>query len=458
MPRTVMPGPYRLRLLMVDPTSEKQGRCVLDVHIGSSSHGKIDHVDIFERTGGRNRILSLDYRIDVGPDGLVDVKLNPVKGMALICGAILEPRVDLMEIERGRVMSAANRYLKEKAIVITEYSCPRSEGGRHDYYSEGDYWWPNPDTPDGLPYVHRDGETNPDLFFEHRKALVRLSMHVTTLATAHKITGERGYAEHAVNYLRAFFLHEATKMNPHLLYSQAIPGRVTGRGIGIIDTLHLVEVAKAIIALEQSRAIGSKDLEGLKAWFRAYLDWMTSHKYGLAERDHGNNHSSAWLLQAAAFAELVGDDETLADCRQRFKEVLLPKLMSEDGSFPEELGRTKPYGYSIFHLDVFAGLAQLLSTPQDNLWTYESSTGSSMRKGLEFLYPYLIDKSFWPYRHDIMHWDDWPVRQPCLLFGDLSLGEPGYSELWKTLDSDPTVFEVLRNMPIRQPLLWVNTP
>ena len=153
-----------------------------------------------------------------------------------------------------------------------------------------------------------------------------------------------------------------------------------------------------------------------------------------------------------------GDDETLADCRQRFKEVLLPKLMSEDGSFPEELGRTKPYGYSIFHLDVFAGLAQLLSTPQDNLWSYESSTGSSMRKGLEFLYPYLIDKSSWPYRHDIMHWDDWPVRQPCLLFGDLSLGEPAYSELWKTLDGDPTVFEVLRNMPIRQPLLWVNTP
>ncbi len=374
------------------------------------------------------------------------------------CRTVSKVPIDLVEIERRRVIPAADRYLRERPVVITEFQCARSEGGANDYYSEGDYWWPNPDTPDGLPYVRRDGETNPELFYEHREALVRLSIHVPTLVVAHKLAGKREYAEHAVAYLRAFFLDEATRMNPHLLYGQAIPGRVSGRGIGIIDTLHLVEVAMAIGTLERSEAIPPRDLAGLKDWFRTYLTWMTTHQYGIAERDHGNNHSTAWLLQVAAFAEFVGDDELIAECRWRFKEVLLPNLMKGDGSFPRELSRTKPYGYSIFHLDLFAGLAQFLSTPEDDLWTYRSPTGRTMRKGLAFLYPYLADKSSWPYRHDVMYWDDWPVRQAALLFGGLAFDQPEYLELWKSLDGDPVVFEVIRNMPIRQPLLWVDLP
>ncbi len=372
--------------------------------------------------------------------------------------AVSKPPIDLVEIERRRVIPAADRYRQERPAVLTEFHCPRSEGGPNDYYSEGDYWWPNPDTPDGLPYIRRDGRTNPELFYEHREALVRLSIHVPTLVVAHKLTDQREYAEHAVAYLRAFFLDGATRMNPHLLYGQAIPGRVSGRGIGIIDTLHLVEVAMAIGTLERAEAIPPEELAGLKDWFRTYLTWMTTHEYGIAERDHGNNHSSAWLLQVAAFAEFVEDDELIAECRRRFKEVLLPNLMSEDGRFPRELRRTKPYAYSIFHLDLFAGLAQLLSTPEDDLWTYRTPTGRTMRKGLEFLYPYLADKSSWPFRHDVMYWDDWPVRQASLLFGGLAFNKPAYLELWKSLDGDPVVFEVIRNMPIRQPLLWVDLP
>jgi hypothetical protein len=177
--------------------------------------------------------------------------------------------LDLVAIERPRVLRLAKKYLGERPITITATSSPRSAGGRHDYFSEGDYWWRDPANPDG-PYIQRDGMSNPDNFNSHRLALIRLSLHVPALAAAWRLTRERRYAEHAVGHLRAWFLDKDTLMNPHLLYAQAITGRVTGRGIGIIDTLHLVEVARAITAVEDAPVWTRADRDGVRDWFARY--------------------------------------------------------------------------------------------------------------------------------------------------------------------------------------------
>ncbi len=164
-------------------------------------------------------------------------------------GSRAAAKLDLAAIERPRVLKAANRYLTEAPVTVTASASPRSAGGRHDFFSEGDYWWPDPANPKA-PYIQRDGMTNPDNFVEHRRAMIRLSLAVPALAAAYKITGERKYAEHAAAHLRAWFVDDATRMNPNLQYAQAIQGRFTGRGIGIIDTLHLVEVARAAWRLD----------------------------------------------------------------------------------------------------------------------------------------------------------------------------------------------------------------
>jgi hypothetical protein len=247
-------------------------------------------------------------------------------------------------------------------------------------------------------------------------------------------------------------------MNPNLLYAQAIKGRSRGRGIGIIDTIHLVEVAQAIRVLERSGYLRGETLEQIKAWFRQYLDWMTTHPYGIDERNNGNNHSVAWALQVAEFARLVGNESQLAAMRTFYKETLLPQQMAADGSFPRELARTKPFGYSLFQLDIVAMLAQVLSTPGDNLWTYTTADGRGLRRAMAYMYPYIKDKRSWPKPPDVMYHDQWPVRQPALLFAALAFHEPRYIDLWKTLDPAPTVDEVDRNYPIRQPLLWVDEP
>ena len=372
----------------------------------------------------------------------------------LVADARSAERLRLAEFERSRVLKAAQRYLKEPPVTITASHSPRSAGGKHDYFSEGDYWWPDPKDPKG-PYIQRDGMTNPDNFTAHRAALMRLSVQVPALAAAWLPTRERRYAEHAARHLRAWFVDPDTLMNPHLEYAQAIQGRATGRGVGIIDTLHLVEVARAIGFIEEAGALTPSLRAGVRDWFVRYLKWMTTHKYGQDERDAKNNHGTCWVAQAAEFARYTGSAELTAFCRDRYKTVLLPGQMAADGSFPLELKRTKPYGYSLFNLDAMAAVCQVLSTSEDNLWTFRLPDGRGMRKAMEFMVPFIADKKKWAYPPDVMYFDQWPVRHPSPLFAGLALGEPAYINLWKTLNPDPTVEEVIRNYPLRQPLLWV---
>jgi alpha-galactosidase len=363
--------------------------------------------------------------------------------------------LDVAGIDHERILKAALAALATEPIIIANFRAELSEGGANDFYSNGDYWWPDPTKTNGLPYIQRDGESNPNNFNQHRRCIAQLHETVAAFGAAYKITGDDRYVSKAVELLRVFFLDPKTRMNPHLKYAQAIPGRTPGRGTGIIDTLHLIEVPVAIAALQKSPAFPPEVLTGLKEWFRQYAEWMATSKNGQDEAAATNNHSVAFYLQLAAFAEFAGDDARVAECRRRFKEVFVPKQMAADGSFPAELKRTKPYGYSIFQLDNMVTLCQLLSTEQDNLWSFALPDGRGIRKAVEFLYPYLADKSTWPRQPDIQAWNGWPARQPALLFAGLAFGEQKYLDLWQKLPADPVDPEVRRNIAITQPLLWL---
>ncbi len=363
--------------------------------------------------------------------------------------------LNVAAFDRARVLKAANQYLKEEPLTITASTSPRSAGGAHDFFSEGDYWWPDPQNPGG-PYIQRDGMSNPENFVDHRRYLMRLSIQVPALVAAWKLTRNPAYSALAARHLRAWFIDERTRMNPNLQYAQAIHGRFTGRGIGIIDTIHLVEVARAIEILEPARILRPPEIESIKPWFADYLTWMTTSKNGLEEREAKNNHGTCWLMQVAEFARLVGNRVLIDYCRDRFKTVIVPGQIAGDGSFPQELRRTKPYGYSLFNLEAMAAVCQILSTPADNLWTFSLPDGRGIGKAMAYMYPYIKDKSRWPLAKDVMYDDEWPMRQSSLLFAGGALGNADYVNLWKTLKADSTVDEVVRNFFIRQPVLWVN--
>ena len=365
------------------------------------------------------------------------------------------PALNIAAIDRERILNAAEVALKQSPVTITAFPAKLSQGGPNDFYSNGDYWWPDPDKPDGLPYIRRDGESNPGNFSQHRLAVKTLRDSVAALAAAYKLTGDDRYTAKAVELLRVFFLDEQTRMNPNLNFAQAVPGVSPGRGIGIIDALHLIEIPCAVRAMGKSKAFPDATGAGLRQWFRDLAEWMTTSKNGADEACEKNNHAVAFYLQLAVYADFTGDEAKLALCRKQFKEVFVPKQMATDGSFPLELARTKPYGYSIFQLDNMTLLCQVLSTEADNLWTFELPDGRGIRKAVAYLFPFLADKAKWPLKPDVQAWDGWPSRQPALLFAGLAFGEKKYLELWKKLPADPTDPEVQRNIAVTQPILWL---
>ena len=374
--------------------------------------------------------------------------------LAATARAAADTKFDVAAFDRARVLRNARKYLSDKPVTVTAAQSKRSTGGLHDFFSEGDYWWPDPKNPEG-PYIRRDGMTNPDNFVEHRAALMKLSVQAPALAAAWKLTQDRKYSDHAAAHIRAWFVDEATRMNPNLEYAQAIHGLYTGRGTGVIDTIHLVEVARAIPLIAGSASLSPAHFDATKKWFADYLTWMNTSKNGKEERDAKNNHGTCWYLQAAAFAKLTNNSEFLANCARQLRTSIIPLQIAPDGSFPLELARTKPYGYCLFNLEALTTLCHIVSETGDNLWNFTTPDGRGIAKAIEYMFPYIRDKKTWMNPPDVMYFDSWPMRQEALLFGGLAYGRAEYLDVWKKLPADSDVEEVIRNYFIRQPLLWV---
>lgn len=388
-------------------------------------------------------------------------------GILVLFGCQKEPKTEedistptlcdrVEEILKDSILLIANENLAKSPQTVTAFISPRSAGGKHDYFSEGDYWWPNPENPEG-PYIRKDGQSNPDNFNHHRMALISFGEMVGNLTSAYLLTEDTRYLKAALNHCRAWFIEDSSKMNPNFLYAQAIKGRYTGRGIGIIDAIHFMEIARSVSIMEERGQIDEKTLMGIKSWFTDFLSWLTTHPYGKAEKIHPNNHGSWWNAQVAMFARFVGNDSILADCKANFEQKLLPNQMAENGSFPLELKRTKPYSYSLFNLDAMLMNAFLLFTPGEEIWGNETQSGPSIYQGLAYMKPYVDDKGKWPLGPDVMYWDKWPVAHISFLLGADVFDQKDLFESWakKKHFLEKDIDEVRRTIPIKNPLLWL---
>jgi hypothetical protein len=360
---------------------------------------------------------------------------------------------DIRAIERRRLLPQAEALLAAVPRTVAAIPAPRSPAGPQDYYSEGDYWWPDPAKPGGA-YIRRDGRSNPDKFDGHRDALIAFGRTVPALAALWDLTGKARFADAAMRHLTAWFADPRTRMNPNLNHAQAIIGVNSGRAIGVIDTLQIVEIARAAALFARKDAPGYAAIRaGVEGWFAEYLGWLTTSPFGTTERDEKNNHGTCWLLQAASFAALLGRTDILTDARNRLQTIIIPTQITPDGRQPFELARTKPYAYSLFNLDVLAASAWLLGGRE--LIDWKTPDGRSIGGAIAWMAPYIADKAKWPLPPDVEYWDGFPVRQPSLLFGGLTRKRSDWLGLWQRLNPDPKIGEVVRNFPVRQPLLWL---
>lgn len=348
----------------------------------------------------------------------------------------------------------------EKALQAGPFSVMQKKrvppsGDKHDYMSVSPYWWPDPSKPDGLPYIRKDGVTNPDRLAGDTDGGSMKQMHeaVATLALAWRESRDERFAAGAAKLLRTWYLDPATRMNPNLNYAQSIPGRSEGRGIGIIDTASLIPLCQQLQWLADGSASWTKaDAEGMRKWLGAYLDWLLTSNNGRDEAKSKNNHGTWYDAQVAALAEFTGRPDLAKQTLEAAKKKRIAAQIEPDGSQPLELARTKALSYSTMNLRAFFELATIGHRLGVDLWRYETPDGRGIRKALDYLAPYVDPAKKWPGQQITGDGIESRMEIAALLRrASLAYGDKKYEEMIAALPANRVASQ-------RWQLLWARRP
>jgi len=316
--------------------------------------------------------------------------------------------------------------------VMQKTKVPPS-GDMHDYMSIAPYFWPNPATKDGLPYVRKDGKVNPESRAEAANDTLRARLvgtTVETLALGYYFTRDEKYAEHAAKVLRTWFLDPATKMTPHFRFAQAIPGVNDGRGTGLIEARGLADAADAAILLVGSKHWSAADQQALLAWGEVYFEWLLGSKNGQDERAAKNNHGTWYDVQAVKWALVLGRKDKARELCAEAATRRIDVQIQPDGKQPLELVRTASFSYSCFNLLALSTLAGLSEHAGVDLWHHKTADGRSIRAALDFLVPYL-GKDPKPWTLQQIHESKPDEVLPVLRAAALAYGDERYESLLK---------------------------
>jgi Alginate lyase len=372
-------------------------------------------------------------------------------------------------IDHDRILAAADPMLLRSPAPLTAFPSPRSPGTPNDFYSEPESFYPDPASATAPWKEFPTRVPNAAAFTAHRDAVITVSVQVATLAAAFVLTADPRYSQKAAEHLRAWFLTPATRMTPDLRFGQRIPnsppGRFQGRFEGILETVPFAEVAQAIPFLASSGSLSTTELSGIHAWFAAYLQWLTDSQLAGLARDQKDHHGSSWLLQCAAYAHLnaaglTSDDAPLTQLRHHFHSVTLRAQIHATGNFPHEVTTAAPYRNSLFNLDMLSATCDLLSTRFESAWEYELQDGPGMRAAIAYHVPFIANRAKWPYPADDVFFTDLPGRRPALLLAGRAFVQAEYTALWRSLTplAADVPGEILRSLPLHQPLLWIARP
>ncbi len=337
-------------------------------------------------------------------------------------------RQNLMKIENGMdafkaLMKNADKELVRIPETVAEKNIIAPSGDKHDYISMGPYWWPDPNKPDGLPYIRKDGERNPEIEKLDRFKLSRFIRSVKTLTYAYYFSGNERYANKAVDFMRVWFLNEDTRMNPNLNFGQMIPGhnQGKGRGEGLIETYDFVEMLDCVNILIEGEIVKGVELQGIKEWFGHFLEWMLTSETGLDEKASENNHGLSYDVQVVAYSLFAEQNKVALEYIVNFPKDRLYKQIEPDGSQPLELARTLALHYTIFNIEHMLDMCYLAKSVNIDLYPLESGDGQSIGKAIAFAAQYLGKaQNKFPYKQ-IKSWDEcqdklcWMLRRSTFL-------------------------------------------
>ncbi len=297
----------------------------------------------------------------------------------------------------NELIKNADELLHYKPVSVIDKTDVPPSGNKHDYMSIGPYWWPDPSKANGLPYIRKDGEVNPEVRnYSDKENMPKLCENIYDLSLAYYFSNNEKYAEHASKLLQVWFLDTATKMNPNLNYGQAIKGVIEGRAEGVIDTRQFIFALDGVQLLQGSKAWTVKKNQALKSWFSDFLNWLNTSKIGKDEMNAKNNHGVWFDAQALCIALYVDSTDMANKIVIRAAERL-NKQANNDGLFPYELERTTSLHYSVFIMNAFNIIAQLSEQTNTNFWALETPSGKSFKKCLEAIVPFVTKQKTWGY-------------------------------------------------------------
>lgn len=296
----------------------------------------------------------------------------------------------LAELERDAKLA-----LRAGPFSVAEKTNLPPSGDKHDYMSIGPYFWPNPATSNGLPYIRHDGKRNPANRTSDRRALGSMIGSVETLALAWYFTGNEAYAKKATELLRVWFIDSATRMNPNFEFAQAVPGVNSGRGTGLIEMAGMSSLVDSVGLLAGSKSWTDSDQRRLQQWFTQFVQWMQDSKNGRDEAAAKNNHGTYYDLELAAFALFVGKNEIATNVLSAVAAKRIARQIEPDGRQPLELARTNAWGYSTMNLRGLMSLGQLGDKIGIDLWHFETPDGRGIRKALDCLVAFATGEREW---------------------------------------------------------------
>ena len=295
----------------------------------------------------------------------------------------------------NKLIKDADQLLDKVPSTVMEKKQTPPSGDMHDYMSLAIYFWPDPSKADGLPYIRKDGQINPEVDdYKDKSNMIRMNRNVEVLALAYYFSDDNKYAEKASQILHAWFLNPETKMNPNLNFAQAVKGKNDGRGIGIIESRILTSVVDAVGMINNSKSWSKNDQKEMEKWFNDFLQWLITSKNGIEESKAKNNHGIWYDEQKLSFALFTGNNEIALNTLNSMKSRI-ELQMDTTGFFPAEMERTISLHYMAFMLEPLFYIANMASTMNENFWNYTSASGRSIKKTFDVMKPYLSKEKEW---------------------------------------------------------------
>lgn len=297
-----------------------------------------------------------------------------------------------------KLIEDADAALSKAPYSVTDKTKAGPSGDLKDYVSLSRYWWPNPNNSDGLPYIRKDGLTNPEINgvdFDRRRSQ-HMTDDVRTLALAAYFTGNKAYAEKAESFVRTWFLDETTAMHPHLKFAQNVPGVNAGREFGILDTRIYWDVMDGMLLLQSERMVDPSVVNELRGWFGRYATWLVTSEFGQKASKKKNNHGVYYDAQLSHILMFAGRCD-LAKKIIKKSHDRTKKQIDKSGLMPEEKTRTQSLFYHAFNLQAFLRLASYAEQLDVGFYDKTKKGAGSVKTSVEFVASYAGRVEEWPY-------------------------------------------------------------